>query len=123
MAKAAPDAMIDASLNYVAAGNKLTLCAGAPTTYTQANSTNRLGEVTLDAGDFTVANGTTSGRKVTIGAQAGVPITVSGTVDHVAIVSTGDSTLRYVTTVSSQALTSGNTADVGAWAIEIADPT
>jgi hypothetical protein len=31
--------------------------------------------------------------------------------------------IRYITTCSSQALTSGNTANVGAWDIEIESPT
>ena len=34
-----------------------------------------------------------------------------------------DTTLRYVTTCSSQAVTAGNTVNFPAWDIEVADPT
>lgn len=124
MAKAAPDAMIDASLDYVALSTKLVVCSSQPTTYTEANATYALADVVIDSGDFTKANGDTSGRKITISAQNGVVIDTSGTALHVALVSTGDSTLRYVTTCTSQALTANgsNTVNVPAFKIEIADP-
>ena len=124
MAKAAPDAMIDASLDYVALSTKLVVCSSQPTTYAEANATYALADVVIDSGDFTKANGDTSGRKVTIGAQNGVLIDTSGTALHIALISTGDSTLRYVTTCTSQALTANgsNTVNVPAFKIEIADP-
>jgi hypothetical protein len=125
MAKAAPDAMIDASLDYVALGTKVVVCSAQPTTYTEANATYALADVVTDSGDFSKANGDTSGRKVTVAAQNGVLIDTSGTATHVAVISTGDSTLRYVTTCTSQALVANgsNTVNVPAWKIEIADPT
>jgi hypothetical protein len=73
--------------------------------------------------DFTKANGDTSGRKVTVAAKSGVSVTASGTATHIAIARSTDSTLRYVTTCTSQALTSGNTVNIPAWKIEVADPT
>lgn len=124
MAKAAPDAMIDASLDYAGAATKLVVCSAQPTTYTEANATYALADVVIDSGDFTKANGDTSGRKITIGAQNGVLIDTSGTATHIALISTGDTTLRYVTTCTSQALTANgsNTVNVPAWKIEIQDP-
>lgn len=122
MAKAAPDAMIDASLNYVAASTKLVVCSSQPTTYNEANSTYALADVVIDSGDFAVADDT-SGRKVTVAAQSGVAIDSSGDATHVALIETSGSTLRYVTTCTSQALTAGGTVDVPAWKINIADPT
>ena len=76
-------------------------------------------------GDFTTANGDTSGRKVTMGAKSSVLIDTSGTANHVALVRVADSTLIYVTTCTSQALTANgsNTVNFPAWKIEIADPT
>jgi hypothetical protein len=48
-------------------------------------------------------------------------VDTSGTATHVALC---DATrLLYVTTCTSQALTSGNTVNIPAWDIEIADPT
>lgn len=127
MAKAAPDAVMDAALNYVAASDKLVVCSTQPTTYTEANATYAIADVALTPGagngDFTIANGDVSGRKLTIAAQNGVTIDTSATALHVALVLTSDSTLRYVTTCTSQALVSGGTVDVPAWDIEIADPT
>ena len=122
MAKAAPDAMIDASLDYAAGSTKLVVCSAQPTTYAEANATYALADVVIDSGDFTKADDT-SGRKVTIGAQSAVPIDTTGTATHVALIETSGSTLRYVTTCTSQALVSGGTVDVPAWKINIADPT
>jgi len=124
MGKAAPDAMIDASLDYVATATKQIACSAQPTTYTEANATYALADIALDSGDFTKANGDTSGRKVTVAAQSGVLIDTSGTATHIALVRTADSTLIYVTTCTSLALTANgsNTVNFPAWDIEIADP-
>jgi hypothetical protein len=73
--------------------------------------------------DYTKANGDTSGRKVTMAAKSSVPVDATGTATHVVLARVADTTLRYVTTCTSQALTSGNTANIPAWKIELADPT
>ena len=125
MAKATPDAVLDKPLDEIATGTKQVACSAQPTTFTEANSTYALADVTLDSGDFTKANGDTSGRKVTVGAQNGVLIDASGTATHIALVRTADSTLLYVTTCTSQALTANgsNTVNMPAWDIEFNDPT
>ena len=81
-------------------------------------------DIVIDGADFTKANGDTSGRKVTVAAQSGVLIDASGTANHIALVRVGDSTLLYVTTCTSQALTAkgSNTVNFPAWDIEFADP-
>lgn len=124
MAKSVHNDVLDAALNYLSTnGTRMDICALEPTTYTEATSTNSLGNTTLAGGDYTVADGDTSGRKVTVAAQAGVSITADGSADHIAITN-GTDTLLYVTTLpTSQSVTNGNTADIGAWDIEIADPT
>ena len=122
MAKVIPDAILDAMLD-VAEGTILTVCSAEPTTYAEATSTYKLADVVIDSGDYTAANGDTSGRKNTIAAQTAVPIDSSGTATHVAVSTSGDSTLRLVTTCTSQALTSGGTVDIGAFKQELADPT
>lgn len=124
MAKFAVDAVLDGSLDVVATATKLVVCSAQPTTYTEANSTYALADVVIDSGDFTKANGDTSGRKVTVGAQSSVLIDTSGTATHVALVITASSTLLYGTTCTSQALTANgsNTVNVPAFDIEIADP-
>ena len=52
--------------------------------------------------------------------QASLSVDVTGTTTHIAI---NDGVDFYVTTCTSQALTSGNTVTIPAWDIEFADPT
>lgn len=124
MAKAAPDIIMDGALDVIASATRQIACSAQPTTYAEANATYALADVTLDSGDFTKANGDTSGRKVTVAAQTGVLIDTSGTATHIALVRVADSTLIYVTTCTSQALTANgsNTVNFPAWDVEIADP-
>lgn len=122
MTKAAPDAMIDAALDYVAGSTIMVACSAQPTTYTEAVTTYALADVTMSGADFVKADDT-SGRKVTMGAKSAVLIDVTGTATHVALCKVADTTLRYVTTCTSQALTAAGTVDFPAWKINIADPT
>lgn len=124
MGKATPDAVLDKPLDEIATATRLIACSAQPTTFTEANATYALADVTMAGGDFTKANGDTSGRKVTMGAKSSVLIDNSGTATHVALVRVSDSTLLYVTTCTSQALTANgsNTVNFPAWDIEIADP-
>lgn len=125
MAKWANDSMMDAALDYVRANcDQMIACSAQPATYAEATSTYALADATMTVNtDYTLGNGDTSGRKIAVAAKTGVTIDASGTATHVALVKTGDTTLRYVTTCTSQALTSGGTVDFPAWDIEIADPT
>lgn len=121
MPKVAPDAMIDASLNYVAGATVMHACSTLDATPTLAEvAAASLADVTMAGGDYTVADGDTSGRKVTMAAKSGVAVDASGTANHVALVD--GTVVRYVTTCTSQVLTSGNTVNFPAWRIEIADP-
>ena len=126
MAKAAPDAVLDKILTEICTGTILTVCAGQPTTYTEAITTFKLADVVLTAGDgggdYVISNGDGSGRKVRVAAQAATPIDTTGTADHVALARTADTTLIFVTTCTSQLLTSGGTVDVPVWDVEVADP-
>jgi hypothetical protein len=117
MAKSVADAVLDAALDLIATSTRMTACNAQPTTYTEANATFALADVTK-------ANGDTNGRKVTVGAKSAVLIDTSGTATHVALMIVGSSTLLYVTTCTSQALTANgsNTVNFPAWDIEIADP-
>jgi hypothetical protein len=122
MAKFAADSVLDALLDKVATSTTLTVCSAQPTTRTEAVTTYKLADVVIDSGDFTKANGDTSGRKVTIGAQSDIDVDASGTASHVALCDGTD--LLYVTTLTTtQVLTSGNTVTVPAWDIEVSDPS
>lgn len=124
MAKAVPDATIDMLLDYIALSTLMVACSAEPTTYAEAITTYALADVAMAGGDFTKANDT-SGRKITTAAKTGVVIDVSGTATHVALVATSGTTLRAVTTCTSQVLTAGGgaTVDFPAWKWQVADPT
>lgn len=121
MAKWSNDSVMDAALDKVATGTILTVCSAQPTTRTEAVTTYKLADVVVDSGDYAKANGDVSGRKLTVAAQNDVPVDSSGTATHIAVCDGSD--LLYVTTCTSQALTSGNTVTVPAWDIEFADPS
>lgn len=122
MAKQAPDATIDASLDYIAGSNVMVACSAEPANYAGLAAVS-LADVAMTGGDFTKANGDASGRKLTMAAKNGVAVDSNGTATHVALANTATSTLRYVTTCTGQALTTGSTVNFPSWKIEIADPT
>ena len=124
MAKATTTAVLDKLLDEVATATRMIACSAQPTTYAEANATYALADVTMAGGDFTKAAGDVSGRKVTVAAKSGVLIDVSGTANHVALVRVSDTTLLYVTTCTSQALTANgsNTCSFPAWDVEVAAP-
>ena len=125
MAKFASDAVLDGMLDIIATGTSLSVCSAQPTTRAQAITSSMLATVAVTpgdgSGDFTIANGSSSGRKVTVAEQADIEVINTGSASHIAI--TDDSNLLYVTTCTSQALTDGNTVTVPAWKITVADPT
>jgi hypothetical protein len=124
MSKFAPDAVLDAALAEIATSTLLSIVSDATT---PTDLTNTLASVSVTAGagngDFTIANSDLGGggRMVTITAQSGISISASGTANHI-VLSVGG-TIKYVTTCTAQALTSGGTVDVPAWKIGFADPT
>ena len=119
MAKQVADAVLDAALTEIATSTRLVVCSGEPANFAGISAVT-LASVTVDGGDFTIADGTTSGRKTTVAEQAGVSITASGDATHVAL--DDGTTLQYVTTAPTQTLTSGGTVTVASWAIELQDP-
>lgn len=122
MAKAVHDDVLDGALNIIKNNaNIMTVCSQEPTTRTEAVTTFALGDVAMVSGDFINADGDTSGRKTSVGSKSSVNVDNSGTATHVALCD--GSRLLYVTTCTSQVLTSGNTITFPAWDIEIADPS
>lgn len=123
MAKFAPDIVLDAPADVIDQSNIMHLCSAQPANYAGIAAVSLASVAMTPNTDFTKADGDTSGRKVTVAAKNGVNISTSGTGTHVVLASTGDTVLRYVTLCTSQAVTSGNTANFPAWDIEFADPT
>jgi hypothetical protein len=78
------DAVIDVALDELATATNIYYTSQIATTYTEAAITFALANVTVTAGDgggdWTIANGDTSGRKLTLGAQTGITLTANGTV-------------------------------------------
>lgn len=123
MAKQAPDATIDSMFDYIDLCDRMTVCSAEPANFAGIAAVT-LATVNMTPNtDYTKANGDTSGRKVTMAAKNGVAVTATGTATHIALWLSTDSTLRYVTLCTSQSLTSGNTVNIPAWKIEVADPT
>lgn len=98
--------------------NRLDICSAEPTTYTQATSTNSLGNKTsLSIGAPTAR--TPNGRKVVVAAITDGTVTANGTATHIAIVDTVNSRLLATQALTaSQVVTSGNaftlpTIDIG----------
>jgi len=122
MAKAANDVFIDGGLDRIDNCVTLTVCSAQPANFAGIAAV-ALADVTLTAGDgggdYTKANGDVSGRKLSVLIQSAIPIDTTGTATHIVL---DDGVDIYVTTCTSQALTSGGTVTVPEWDIEIADP-
>lgn len=123
MAKWANDALMDAALAYAAASTRICVCSAQPANFAGiaavllASSTNTAG---AGNGSYTLADGDTSGRKLNVLQKTGVSISASGSATHVTL--DDGTTLRYVTTCTTQTLTSGGTVTIPQWKIEIGDP-
>lgn len=118
MAKWQNDAMLDAALDYISTNaTELYVCTGQPTDRANAIALALTGAATptFQAN----ADGDVSGRKLEVDEVADESITGTGTATHIALCS--GSALLYVTTSTSQALSSGGTVTVPAWDIEIED--
>jgi hypothetical protein len=119
MAKAADVSVLDALLDKVGTATQLLVTSSQPANRAAA-ITAALATVNL-SGAFTKSAGTPNGRKTTIAQQANAAVAASGTATHVCLID--GTTLLYVTTVTSQALTSGNTVTIPAWTITVGDPS
>lgn len=120
MAKALDDTVLNAALTDIGTSTVMHLTSAQPANFAGIAAVS-LGSIAMVSGDFVQAAGTPSGRKVTVGAKNGLSIGTSGTANHV-VIATG-TVLKAVTTMTAQAVTAGNTANVAAWAITITQPT
>lgn len=118
MGKAASNGFIDGGLDAIALSTVMHVCSAEPANFAGIAAVS-LADKVIGPGDFTIADGDASGRKVTVSQQTDVPVDNTGTATHVVI---SDGTDIYVTTCASQALTAGNTVTIPAYDIEIADP-
>jgi hypothetical protein len=125
MGKKMDDSVPDTMLAKIATATRLVVTSAEPANFAGIAAVT-LGSYVMTAGlgggDYSAAaNGDTSGRKVTVGAQSGNNASASGTATHVCL--DDGTTLLYVTTCPSVATNSGQPFNVAAWDIEILDPT
>ena len=123
MGKKVDNTVLDAMLAEIATADRMDVNSAEPSNVSDARTTTSLANVAMtpgDGNDYTIANGDTSGRKVTTAQKAAVSVTSSGTANHVSL--TTATVLLYVTTCTAQALTSGNTVTIPGWKVEVADP-
>jgi hypothetical protein len=113
--------VLDGALQRVAGATGMFAVSGQPTNYAEAIA-GKLAEAALAAGDFLLAPGDVSGRKVTVAGKSGVSVAVSGLADHVALVDLAGSRLLYVTTCPPQAISAGGTVSFDPWSVEIGAP-
>jgi len=124
MAKFTDDSVLDAALAKVATATRMVITSAQPANFAGIAAV-ALADNVMTAGagngDYTLANGDVSGRKLIVLAQSSVPVDLSGTATHICL--DDGVTLLQVTTCTSQVLTSGNTVNVPAYDIEFADVT
>jgi hypothetical protein len=123
MGKFAPDTTLDQELDFIALSDYICACSGSPITFQQAYVDNMLAKSPISSGSFTKADAAGGGRQLTIAQKDDISITNSGTCLAVALVNVSASSLRLVTTASSQALVSGGTVSIPQWVFTIGDPT
>lgn len=118
MAKLITDGFIDGGLAAISGSTTLRVLSGPATTVGDLAGLT-LASVVVNGGDFTIANGDVSGRKVTVAQQVDVAISSAGDADHVSV---DDGTDFMQTTCPTETLGSG-TVTVQAFANEVRDPT
>jgi hypothetical protein len=107
---------------FATEGTRLDICGTEPTTYTQATSTNSLGNKTsLSVGAPAARAG--GGREVTVASFTNGNVTANGTAAYYAITDPTNSRLLATGQLSgSQAVTSGNTFSLSSFKIGIPAP-
>ena len=133
MAKSISHDALDAAFEYIASrADTLVLCSGPPLTVSEAMTPVDSGGRMLGAsplvgglgnGDFTVAPGLISGRRLAVSARDGLAITVSGSVDHLAVVSRiHDEVLMVTALTEALPVEAGSMISLNSFSNEIADP-
>lgn len=118
------DKALDETLKYIQNNVKRALLVKALSSdyATVTASGNILGAVNMSSSDFAIANGDTSGRKITISEKKSVSITADGTVDGVVWVDdTNQDVVVYDNSTASVTVLNGDTVDVQSQKIELSD--
>ena len=123
MARSIPNAAYDAYFDYFKACTNLVVTSDVST---PTDLTGALATAVIDAGDFSTGAGTPDGRRLTVAAQSGVPVTADGTTRHVALVydPAGTPELRLITTCTERVVsnTEGDEINIGTFYLQVAAP-
>lgn len=119
MAKFTSDEMLDAPGVVRATCTIQRVCAGQPVSVADA-ITKTLASRVINAGNYSAGDGVVSGRQSTIDQGTDLPVTSTGTADHVS--EDDGATLQLVTTATPLGITSGGTVTVPAYSDEYLDP-
>lgn len=127
MAFWASDYVLQGGLERIAEADRLFVCSGQPTSYQEASSDLMLAQKAVVPGDgngsFTIEDGDSTGRKVTVSAQSISAASASGTGDHVALADSANARVLWVAPLaSSVAIVSGNPVNVPAFKVTAPDP-
>lgn len=120
MARWAKDSLLDLLLNAIKTDTVTMVFNTTQPADRSGALSDALASVSMSSSDFTVADASPDGRKVTVAAKTGIAVDASGTVGHVSLISSTD--LLFVTVTTSQALVEGNEISTGTWTIRVSDP-
>jgi len=125
MAATMPDTTADTLLDQIALSTAVHACTTSPANHAGIAAVT-VGNYTLTAGDgggdWTIANGDTSGRKLTLGAQSGNNGTGTGAANFLAF--TDGTTMHYVCDGDGDTVNSGSPWTIAAFDVaEVRDPS
>lgn len=117
--------VFDAALAEIATCTAVHICSSAPANHAGISAVS-LGSYTITAGagngDWTIGDGDTSGRKITLGAQSGNNATADGDADFLAF--TDGTTLLCVIDGDGETVNNGSPFQISAVDVmEFRDPT
>lgn len=125
MGKYIKDSVMDTALSNAATATLLSITNDTTTPTAVTAGVNILASVAMTAGtsggDYSLADGSSTGRKLVIAQQSDLPIVLGGTARHV-VLSLGG-VIMLTTTCNEQVLALNNTVTTPAFSYEIGDPT
>lgn len=121
MGKLVHSDVLDAAFTELATATGLCLNTAEPASRAAAISDNLMPEATPSFTGPVAGDGGGTSRKLTVNASNSNTADASGTASHVTLID--GAVVLYVTTCTSQAVSSGNTVNIGSWDVEIGTPT
>jgi hypothetical protein len=111
--------VLNAALQYIADNaDREVVLSGLPANYAAVSGLT-LAAAAIDEADFTLAAGSSTGRKVTVAAQTSVTPSATGTGKYFAIVDDVEDEILALTTCPDLPLTNGVAVNLNAWTIEM----